>query len=80
MNRAMAGTASVSPNYGVRIVSETVKEHKDSIGNVTFRELVGLELEERWPGALKEARVTFLREPSNVKLTGCADSKGVTKK
>ena len=65
-NRPMAGTLSLSDDIGVYIQSETVKEHRDVVGNVIFRELIWFTLAERWPGKLKDVRVTFQHEPYNV--------------
>lgn len=70
MSRAQAGTLQLSTSNGVSIKSETVKEHRSAVtGEVIFRELVGFEITESWPGAAKDLRVTWLSEPSNVELT-----------
>lgn len=71
MARAQAGTLRLSTDYGVRITSETVIEHKDEWGRVVFRELAGFEVRELWPGALQGVTVSYLEEPSNAtELTG----------
>lgn len=63
-NRPQAGTLVVN-GAGIRITSETVKEHKDDVGNVIYRELVGFEVRELWPGAAQTATAQYLCEPSN---------------
>lgn len=62
--RAIAGTAQVI-GRGVTI-KERVRNHyskTQTTADPYFRELIGLDLTEEWPGALGEVKITFLREP-----------------
>ena len=63
-NRAIAGTASVT-GFGVRILRERVVNHysrTQTTAEPEFSELVGIDLVEDWPGAMNDAKITFLRE------------------
>lgn len=56
--RVMADSLRVQGD-GVEIRSKTVKEHSDG-----FRELIGFDAVEKWPGAMEKARFVYMTEPS----------------
>ena len=61
IGKAIAGTVVVH-GTGVRIVSEKVVCHYSRFSTNSepeFRELVGIELEEIWPGGIQTARITW---------------------
>ena len=60
VGRAIAGTEHVI-GRGVTIKDITVKEHVKWDQSI-FRELVGMTLSERWPGALNDVRIEFQLE------------------
>ena len=58
MRTPQAGSLRII-GHGVRLVSEIVIEHKNIIGNVTSRELIGFEVLDELPNAIRDAVVTW---------------------